>query len=432
MSLLNTLSVLLTSDFFRKTAAQLHESEHNVAKGIGAVVPMIVGACADTTRDTGSLTVLSKLLGDSRNEQAASSFGGLLSSYNNSEQVELGSTVAHTLFGENFHGVIQAVSGYCNVSETSAHSLVSLGSTMVVGQLGEVARSQQFDNDALARYIQNEESGVTAMLPTNFGAALSQLGIPGAALFAQATGTGNGVAAQALQGVTAATQAGTTATTVASADAFSWLIPVAGIAALIAGVVFLAKSCGTVASTAPTTTATQDTTMQILADAEAPRVLSTTGMDLGTMGTVSLPGGASLNIPSNGIESQLLAFIQDSTKQIDKTTWFNFDRLLFETGKSTLKSESAEQVSNITSILKAFPAVHLKIGGYTDNVGNAASNVTLSGARAKALVTELVKGGVEAARLESEGYGQEHPVASNDTEEGRAQNRRVAARVTKK
>jgi outer membrane protein OmpA-like peptidoglycan-associated protein len=139
-----------------------------------------------------------------------------------------------------------------------------------------------------------------------------------------------------------------------------------------------------------------------------------------------------LNIPANGLENKLIAFIEDQSKVVDNTTWFNFDRLLYETGSATLKPESREQLQNMAAILKAYPTVTLKIGGYTDNTGNAVANKKLSQSRAEAAMTELVRLGVAQARLEAEGYGQEHPVASNKTEEGRAQNRRVAVRVTKK
>jgi outer membrane protein OmpA-like peptidoglycan-associated protein len=147
----------------------------------------------------------------------------------------------------------------------------------------------------------------------------------------------------------------------------------------------------------------------------------------------TLPSGVALNAPMGGIENQLVDFIEDASKVVDKTTWFNFDRLTFETGRAALDmTKSAEQLNNVAEIMKAYPNVELKIGGYTDNVGNAAGNMKLSEARAKATMAELVKLGVAEARMKAEGYGDQHPVASNDTEEGRAQNRRIAVRVTKK
>jgi outer membrane protein OmpA-like peptidoglycan-associated protein len=147
---------------------------------------------------------------------------------------------------------------------------------------------------------------------------------------------------------------------------------------------------------------------------------------------VTLPNGTTLNVPSTSLESQVVAFITDSTRPVDKTTWFNFDRLLFETGSATLKPASQAQLRNVAAIFAAFPSVKAKIGGYTDNTGNAAANMQLSQDRASSVMNELVGLGVDKARLAAEGYGDQHPVADNATEEGRAQNRRIAMRITEK
>ncbi|GAB3032147.1 sodium-translocating pyrophosphatase [Spirosoma pulveris] len=142
--------------------------------------------------------------------------------------------------------------------------------------------------------------------------------------------------------------------------------------------------------------------------------------------------GVDLNLSGVGkIEEQLIEFI-NSDKAVDKETWFDFDKLTFETGKATLKPESQVQLGNVAQILKAYPNVNVKVGGYTDNTGVAASNLKLSQDRANSVRVELEKLGISNDRLAAEGYGQEHPVASNDTEEGRAQNRRISMRVTKK
>ena len=85
---------------------------------------------------------------------------------------------------------------------------------------------------------------------------------------------------------------------------------------------------------------------------------------LGDFFKTKLPNGVELNIPRFGIENKLLTFIQDSSKQVDDTTWFNFDRLLFDTGKATLQPSSEEQLNNVAEIMKAYPNVHIKIGGF--------------------------------------------------------------------
>jgi outer membrane protein OmpA-like peptidoglycan-associated protein len=139
-----------------------------------------------------------------------------------------------------------------------------------------------------------------------------------------------------------------------------------------------------------------------------------------------------LNIPANGVESKLVAFIEDPGRNVDRETWFSFDRLEFETASAQLRPTSQEQLRNVAEILKAYPQVNVKIGGYTDNVGDDASNLKLSGERATNTMNEIANLGIDKSRLEAEGYGEQFPVADNATEEGRQRNRRIDIRVTKK
>lgn len=147
---------------------------------------------------------------------------------------------------------------------------------------------------------------------------------------------------------------------------------------------------------------------------------------------LALAGGGDIEASGTGVESQLLAFITDTTAQIDKTKWFDFDRLNFETGSAKLTADSKAQVDNMAAILKAYPAVKIKIGGYTDNTGKPENNLALSDSRAKAVSETLVGLGIAADRLEAEGYGEQFAIADNATPEGRAKNRRISVSVRAK
>jgi len=153
---------------------------------------------------------------------------------------------------------------------------------------------------------------------------------------------------------------------------------------------------------------------------------------LGAMVEQTLVGGARISVPERGVEGRLLAFIRDPSRPADKTTWFDFDRLTFETGSANLAAGSRDQLAAVGVILAAYPAVKLKIGGYTDNVGDPAFNKQLSEQRAANVRAALVGQGVAPDRLASEGYGEQFPVADNATAEGRAQNRRISMRVAEK
>jgi OOP family OmpA-OmpF porin len=100
--------------------------------------------------------------------------------------------------------------------------------------------------------------------------------------------------------------------------------------------------------------------------------------------------------------------------------------ILFDTGKSDIKPESAAAIAEIAKLLQSDPALKLHVVGHTDNEGTLDGNLKLSMARSQAVVAALTGShGIAAARLGSFGCGQYAPVASNDTADGRAKNRRV-------
>lgn len=97
----------------------------------------------------------------------------------------------------------------------------------------------------------------------------------------------------------------------------------------------------------------------------------------------------------------------------------------FAVDKADILPESRPQIEQVLSLLHDDPALALSVEGHTDATGEAAHNQRLSQARADSVVAALVEQGIEAQRLRAQGHGQSRPVADNDTDEGRAQNRRV-------
>ena len=106
--------------------------------------------------------------------------------------------------------------------------------------------------------------------------------------------------------------------------------------------------------------------------------------------------------------------------------------ILFDTGKASIKFESAEILSQIINVLKKFPKSRFRIEGYTDSTGKKQKNIELSQNRADAVKIYLIQGGIDQSRLESKGYGPENPIASNKTRKGRELNRRVEINLIKK
>ena len=105
--------------------------------------------------------------------------------------------------------------------------------------------------------------------------------------------------------------------------------------------------------------------------------------------------------------------------------------ILFDTGKASIKFESAEVLNQIINVLKKFPNSRFRIEGHTDSVGKRAKNILLSQNRADAVKIYLIQGGIDQSRLESIGYGPDKPIASNKNKKGRELNRRVEINLIK-
>jgi len=110
---------------------------------------------------------------------------------------------------------------------------------------------------------------------------------------------------------------------------------------------------------------------------------------------------------------------------------FVFDHLNFDSGTTQLTPDSNQTVTDLISIMKCYPNMTVQLEGHTDNTGDPEANKKLSVDRAEAIKALLVAGGIDGSRITTAGWGQEKPIATNDTEEGKAKNRRTELIVTK-
>jgi len=121
----------------------------------------------------------------------------------------------------------------------------------------------------------------------------------------------------------------------------------------------------------------------------------------------------------------LLNKVKVGSKIILKNIFFDFD-------KATLRKESAAELDRLVKMLRDVPTLKIEISGHTDDVGSDEYNTKLSKDRAKAVVDYLIIQGIEEDRLTYAGYGESQPIAGNDTEEGRQENRRTEFKVLSK
>ncbi|NQZ93815.1 MAG: OmpA family protein [Moritella sp.] len=102
----------------------------------------------------------------------------------------------------------------------------------------------------------------------------------------------------------------------------------------------------------------------------------------------------------------------------------------FQTGGYNLSGDIYSSLNSVAKILNEYPKSSLRIIGHTDSVGSAESNLTLSEERAESVSEYLNKRGIKSGRLSTRGYGERRPIASNETKNGRAANRRVEISIT--
>jgi OOP family OmpA-OmpF porin len=110
---------------------------------------------------------------------------------------------------------------------------------------------------------------------------------------------------------------------------------------------------------------------------------------------------------------------------------YTLNNVFFDTGKSTLKPESAKELNELAEYMGLKKAMVVEIAGHTDNVGNKDSNQNLSLERANSVRTYLIKKGIAAERIVAKGYGDTQPIADNATDAGKQKNRRTEVRTIK-
>ncbi|MCC6460045.1 MAG: OmpA family protein [Saprospiraceae bacterium] len=404
VNILDTIYKHLAPQNIAEIARQVGESEGATAKAISGLAATFLAGLLQKAGDTEGITRIFHEL-----EQFPTDIDSKLDDLLKTGKLphhgpsDASGHLLSQLFGAKVPTVINGVAAFSGVQASSISTLLGIAGPYVMSLLAQRINSGALNVSGFINLLRADESRILSSVPSGLGAVLG------------------------FHPETAASEAPAPQTT-GSRWAISLLLLLGLGIALLFGIRYwmIANTELNLRPVGEALNSTMQATKEITgALKDASEIVA------GFMKT--LPGGKEVKGNKEGIESQLIAFIEDTNRPVDKTTWFNFDRLLFATNSTEIEMDrSAAQLSNMVDILKAYPTVQLRIGGYTDNTGVESLNRKLSLGRANAVVKYLVAQGIEASRLSAEGYGSEHPVASNETEEGRAQNRRIAVRVTKK
>lgn len=408
-----------------QSATQLGESESAVSKAVSVLLPSVFTALADNADKPGVQSTIS-------NSSASGLLGNLLSGTAGNSMV---ATVLSAIFGDRVPNLVNSVSEYAGINNTSANSLLYTVTGAAVGSIGKYAEDQNMDASAISSLLRHERENVSSLMPAGFTFADTARGS-----LANADEYPDAAKITTAEPVETSTvdvnRGGNTHVHVDRNDVhkegslWRWLLPLI-LLALAAW--FLWRQCDK--SAEQTTVMTDSTAVQsepaaVLTDSLADSSMTTANRE--SM-AVALPSGSSVNAYRGGIEDQIVAFLNsEEYKNADedalKDRWFNFDNLNFEFNSTKLTPESQVQLDNIKSILAAYPDAKIKIGAYSDKKGDDNANKKLSQDRANAVKAALASPQVVSA----EGYGEEFAtVEESASDMEREKDRKTAIRFTK-
>jgi OOP family OmpA-OmpF porin len=391
-SIMDAVLAMVSPEMQQSLAARLTEPPQAVCRGLGTAAAATLDGLATKAGDPAFITDTLNLV--SSTQPGEDPVNRLLGMVFGSQQSQVARTIAQE------HGL----------KASSAMELLRTAVPLLLAWLATAQGAGTLDGRALADMLRAEAPKLRGYLP---GALLgSAAGVPCSTV----RDTESAAASDGAEPVVPP----------------RWLAPAAIAAALVlAGLAIRALTLPKEpAPPVATVTAEATNTGETAATNAAIEAATAAWTALGDMMNVKLPDGSELSVPSLGLEARLVKFLNDGAVAVNNAAWFDFDRLLFARGKATLQSASQEQLTNIAAILKAYPQVRVRIGGYTDNTGDPGANLRLSEDRANNVMDELVKLGIDPARMSARGYGAHDPIADNATEDGRQKNRRISLRVT--
>lgn len=380
LNLIDLAKDYLTPDVVSKMAGVVGESPAATQRAVGAIVPSLAGiACNQASSPGGASKILGLLNTSGLDSSLLNNFSGALSGGSATEGLlKTGSNLLSGLLGDKLGAVANVIANASGIQAFSATKLLSMAAPLLFGLLGKQMASGAVSAASLPSLLASHRDTILQMAPAGLAGALglnSNSNLCGAA------------APLPVAPIVPLEKKGF--------PIWGWLLPLVAI---------IAAFLGWRACSAP----------------QGPKLAS-----------ITLPCGTVLSVEEGTFNFNLATFLmKGSDSELPKT--FVFDHLNFDSATTRLTPESNSTVTNLIAIMKCYPTMQVQLEGHTDSTGDATANKQLSVDRANAIRDLLVAAGVDTSRIMTAGYGADKPIASNDTEEGRARNRRTELVVIKK
>jgi outer membrane protein OmpA-like peptidoglycan-associated protein len=444
-NLIDLAKNILSSEITHRISSELGENPEHVEKAIGAGIPAILAGLLKMLSTSGANRLSDMLKHDPSELSSMGGLDGVLGNLGRAfgggsvnSLIAYGQTLLRSLFGGQLSSIVDVITKSSGIKESSAGSLLGMLAPLLMGLLRKETAAKGFSAASLTDLLMGQKDAIAKLAPAGLTSALGLKSL---------NELGSAVDSIKLAGAGAARDAGRAMAGAARQgnEWLRWAAPLALLAAVALGLYFwyggqgapqnpeqpanLAQANRAVADTARTAA---NRVAQGLSDAG--KAVTTEGKALietaGRMIPLSLPGNITLDVPENSYLRAMVKFFTDGAGAgAREAKTFVADNFNFEGATASLSPDSSTAASSLATIMKAFSTATLKIEGHTDNVGDLAQNKKISLERATAVKDALVKAGVPADRITVEGVGPDRPVASNDTEQGRAKNRRIELAV---
>lgn len=442
-NIISELKEYLNNDLVSKLSQTFNESESDTRKAVDGIVPVAVGSLINQAQSSPSeLSGIFNLVKSAGNTSWLDTISGLFKGDNNPHLNTDNSGILSNLFsGDLISKITSVISGFSGVKNDTSKGLLAVITPLVLHLFGKKVNQEGISESGFAGLLSSQKSNLNAALPTGLTGLLSGVGLGSlGSLFATNTH------AAPVQDTHTPHSQPTYNHQTEESKSNSWLPWLLLAIAALAIWFFSTKGCNPKhdAEHAPvavdtnsqhTDEPTSEPTTYPTINGKLDTETNEFWYEVGDLKTFDLPNGTKIEIPQYSTEANLITFLNDNNSKIDtvKGNWFEFTNVKFKTGGTEISDTSLLQLQNLEKIAKAYPKAVFKIGGYTDNTGDSAKNVTLSQKRAETVFSTLKKLGVSAKQLtNAEGYGPLWPIADNATPEGRAINRRVAINVKEK
>jgi OmpA-OmpF porin, OOP family len=383
-NLLDSAKGLLTPDVISKVASLIGETPARTQQALGAAIPSLAGVvCNEASTPGGAAKVHSLITNTQLPSDMLTNAGALLAGGAATQGLmRTGSGLVTSLLGDRAGAVANLIASSTGIQFSSASSLLNIVAPLLFGIIAKHMTSAGIGASGLPALMSGHKDSILAAVPSGLGNAL---------------GLGNNANICGAAPVPAVRP-----TTIPEAEKkdfpiWGWLVPLLVLAAAL----FAWRSC------------------------------SNPGIQGPRMASISLPCGTVLSVQEGMFTYNVANFMmKGADSELPKR--FVFDHLNFDSASTNLTPDSNQTVTDLVAIMKCYPNMNIQLEGHTDSTGDADANKKLSVDRAEAVKAVMVSAGVDPNRISTTGWGQEKPIASNDTEDGKAKNRRTELVVTKK